>query len=268
VFTSNYFEKRVINLWAIEPRDIASIPQWSNYRSLNEDRLSSLTRAQQSEKPRNLQKEMTFAYLNLSRMVNPALSINLIQDQIQKDSKNESLHNLLALAYLDQENLPAAKVIWLSQLSRNVKNPEILNNLGVLYFLQGNESLANSYFLQAATSDDGIKEAHNNLGFISLKYRNGFEARKHFEKSLKINDEDNSAKVGLSVAQVQTRDLDYAKENLDKQLNNYSNDPYAKLASNFVNNAVNKEVPELKEDNAIENSRALANDGEAVPNLE
>jgi hypothetical protein len=40
------------------------------------------------------------------------------------------------------------------------------------------------------------------------------------------------------------------------------------LASNFVNNAVNKEVPELKEDNAIENTRAVANDGEAVPNLE
>ena len=235
-----------------------AIPSPITYQTLAEGRKDVLTKAYNSEKPADSRKS-SFAFLNLLRLGNPAKAISSIREAISRDPSNTSLHNLLALSYMDSGNFPAAKVTWLSLIARGEKQGAISNNLGVVAALEGNESTAIDYFHEAATTEDN-KEALTNLGFIALKYRNGFEAKKYFTKALTMQDEDVTAHVGLAVACLQNKELDTAKDNLVDAVKRFKADPYGRLNLTYY-------VLDIDKDNGA--AQQILNDTvQAHPSLE
>ncbi len=225
-----------------EAESLPLVPNVVTYRNLADERLKVLKSQLESERPKDL-KSTSFAYLNLLRIHQPDKAIPAIQESIQRDPQNLSLHNLLGLAYLEANNIVAAKVTWLSMLSRGVKSAAVLNNLGVVSYLQGKDSAAIDYFSEA-TLQENPKEALSNHGFICLKYRNGFEAKKHFEKALEISSDDISNRVGLQVALLQNREISAGKSGLIDLVKRYRNDPYGRLSLAYVLTDIDKE-PEM-----------------------
>lgn len=217
-----------------------SQPMLLSYRALADERKSILKNAFDSEKPADVRKGTTFAFLNLLRLVAAPRALPLVQEAIQKDPSNTALHNLLALTYWEMGNVAAAKVTWLSLVARGVKSPAIWNNLGVVAFTEGKESLAMDDFNEAIQME-GAREAYLNLGFVALKYRNGFEAKKHFEKAIAQDDDDVTAQVGMAVAQLQNREIDAAKDGLIDLAKKYKSDPYARLSLGYFMLDVEKE---------------------------
>ena len=216
------------------------IPTAISYRVLSDERKKILKSALNAEKPDDVRKPGSFAYLNLLRVNNPAQAVPQILRAIIRDPGDGALHNLLGLAYLESGNGPAAKVSWLSMIAQGSKSGAVWNNLGVIANLEGNESQAIEYF-QEAVKAESQREALVNLGFISLKYRNGFEAKKLFEKARGSDADDVSARVGLYVAQLQNRELDSAKEGLIETAKKYKSDPYARLSMGYLLLDVEKE---------------------------
>lgn len=207
------------------------LPKSLSYSILMGERVRILKSATQTEQPANSQ-EVSFAYLNLLRLLTPKKAIPVILTQISKDPKNIALHNLLALAYLESDNSPAARVTWLSLTAQGTKHAAIWNNLGILSYLEGNETAAIGYY-QEALQAAPIKESLINLGFIALKYRNGFEAKKHFTKALELEPNDVPGQVGLAVAQIQNRQWSNGKDALLELTKQYASDPYARLSLSY-----------------------------------
>ncbi len=172
--------------WDAAAKSMSLVPAVTYYTALAEERKNILRTAYEAEKPADPRKSgRSFAYLNLARILAPQRSIQMTLQAIQTDPANMALHNLLGLDYLENGNLPSAKVVWLSLMARGVKNSAVLTNLGVVALLEGNEPAAIAYFQEAAGME-APRQALANLGFIALKYRNGFEAKKEFEKTLAI----------------------------------------------------------------------------------
>lgn len=219
---------------------VGAVPGMVTYRVLSDERKDILKGAAEGEKPADVRKGTSFAFLHLMRLVAPQRALPLLMEAIQRDPTNPALHNLLGLTYLEMGNLPAAKVTWLSMVARGVKKAAVWNNLGVVAYLEGKETAAMDYFAEA-TEVEPSKEASTNLGFVSLKYRNGFEAKKHFEKAMAQDDEDVTAKAGLAVAQLQNREIDAAKDGLVEVAKKYKSDPYARLSLGYFLLDVEKE---------------------------
>ncbi len=219
---------------------VSVVPNSLNYRLLADERQTILKSAFNSERPSNPKVDTSFAYLNLMRVLAPKKAIPMILEYLKKDPRNESLHNLLGLSFVEGGNLPAAKVTWLSMVARGAKNAAIWNNLGVVAFLEGNEAQAIEYFQEAVVMP-APREALSNLGFIALKYRNGFEAKKHFQKALEMQDNDASNQVGFAIAQLQNREWDSAKDSLIGLAKRFKNDPYARLSLGYFLMDVDKE---------------------------
>jgi tetratricopeptide (TPR) repeat protein len=139
-----------------------AIPGSTSYRALIEERKDILNNALSSEKPNDTKKGVSFSYLNLLRLTNPGRAITMTLEAIQKDPQNNSLHNLLALAYLESGNMAAAKVTLYSLIARGVKNYSIWNNLGVISQMEGREPQAIDYFNEAMNFEDA-KESVTNL---------------------------------------------------------------------------------------------------------
>jgi len=215
-------------------------PSLLNYHLLSEERKEILQSALNSEKSSDTKRGNSFAYLNLLRMTSPQRTIPLILEAIQKDPQNNALHNLLALTYLEMNNIAAAKITWYSLVARGAKNAALWNNLGVLAQLEGREEQAIDYFNEASLMEEP-KEALINLGFIALKYRNGFEAKKHFEKALALEKNEITSQVGYAIAQLQNRELEGAKERLVDLTRKYKNDPYARISLGYYLMDVEKE---------------------------
>jgi Flp pilus assembly protein TadD len=216
------------------------IPTQVNYGAMAEERQSLLKNALDSARPADARKGMSFAYLNLSRLVAPQRAVPAVLQAIQKDPQNQALHNLLGLSYLESGNLPAARVTFLSLVARGVKNAAVWNNLGIMANLDGNEVEAIEYFQQAAQME-APREALVNLGFIALKYRNGFEAKKQFEKALELAKDDAAAQVGMATALLQNREMESAKDSLVEAAKKYHHDPYARLSLGYFLMDVEKE---------------------------
>ncbi len=226
------------------------------YRALTEERNQSLKAAFESEKPEDIRKGVSFAFLNLTRVMSPAKALTLIQQSIQRDPTNQALHNLLALTQLDLGNWPAAKVTWLAMMARGVKSAALWNNLGMVAYMEGFENTAIDFFHEA-TLMEAPREALINLGFIALKYRNGFEAKKHFEKALQFQKDDATAQVGFAIAQLQNREIDLAKEELIDLNKKFKQDPLAKISLGYFLMDIEKEnelarqlLSEYMEDNS------------------
>lgn len=205
-----------------------SMPVPLTYRVLAEEREQLLIKGLKAEAPKE-SASPTFQYLNLARQTAPEKAVTLIKEAISKDPTNQSLHNLLGLAYLDAGNIPAAKVVWLSMSANNVNASFIWNNLGVASVYEGHEETAMEYF-QEATKQDPSKEAYTNLGFLALKYRNGFEAKQNFTKAIALEKDNVTTTVGLGVAKLQGRDFDGAKDALIEATRKFKTDPYGKLS--------------------------------------
>lgn len=218
-----------------------AVPSSINYRVLADERKEILNNALNSERPADMKKGTTFAFLNLVRVNSPQRALPSILEAIQKDPNNSALHNLLGLTYLELGNYPAAKVTWLAMISRGVKNAALWNNMGVLAAMEGRESQAQDYFQEALLMEDP-KEALINLGFIALKYRNGFEAKKYFEKAIAIENAEVVSQVGYAVAMVQNRELEAAKDKLVDLTRKYKTDPYARLTLGYFMMDVEKET--------------------------
>ncbi len=216
------------------------------YKSLSDERNQNLKAAFESEKPEDSRKGVSFAFLNLTRVVAPQRALMLIQQSITRDPGNQSLHNLLALTQLDLGNVPAAKVTWLAMMARGVKTAALWNNLGMVAYLEGSEHTAIDYF-QESTLMEQPREGLINLGFIALKYRNGFEAKKHFEKALQIQKDDATARVGYAIAQLQNREIDHAKDELVELNKKFKHDPYAKLSLGYFLMDVEKENEQARQ---------------------
>ena len=210
-----------------------SVPNPISYRLLNEERKEILKGAAEREKPADVRKGTSFAFLHFLRLISPQRALPLLMEAIQRDPNNASLHNLLGLTYFELGNTTAAKVTWLSMIARGVKKAAVWNNLGVVAYLEGKESAALDYFWEASEAE-ASKEASANLGFIALKYRNGFEAKKHFEKALSQEDDDVTSRVGLAVAQLQNREIDSAKDGLVEMAKKFKSDPYARLSLGYL----------------------------------
>jgi Tfp pilus assembly protein PilF/TolA-binding protein len=210
-----------------------SVPEMVTYRIIGEERKQILNHDLANDKPGDSRRLPTFSYLNDLRLTAPNRAVPVIMDAIQHDPQNTSLHNLLALTYLELNNYPAAKVAWLALVARGVKNAALWNNLGVLANIQGKEGQAIDYFSEA-TLMESPKEALANLGFIALKYRNGFEAKKHFEKAIAIEKNDVTTQVGFAVAELQNRQVEPARDQLLELSKKYKNDPYARLSLGYL----------------------------------
>jgi TolA-binding protein/cytochrome c-type biogenesis protein CcmH/NrfG len=230
-----------------------------NYRTLAEERRNILKTAYDSEKPEDVRKGTSFAFLNLAQVLGPQRSVPLLMTAIQKDPTNPALNNLLGLAYLGAGNYPAAEVTWLSLVARGVKSAAIWNNLGVLSILENNERQAMDYF-QEAVSQDAPREALINLASIALKYRNGFQAKKYLEKALAIDDDDVMARGLFVTAQLQNRELDAAKDGFLELTKKYKTDPYSRLALGYFlidvekdSETARKELSDYVDQNSLEN---------------
>ncbi len=219
---------------------VSVVPTSMTYRLLADERQTILKNAFVSERPSDPKGESSFAYLNLNRVLAPKKAIPMVLEALKKDPKNESLHNLLGLSYMEAGNLPAAKVTWLSMVARGSKNAAIWNNLGVVAFLDGNEPQAIEYFQEAVVMP-APKEALSNLGFLALKYRNGFEAKKHFQRALELEGNDASNQVGFAIAQLQNREWESAKDSLIGLAKRFKSDPYARLSLSYFLMDVDKE---------------------------
>lgn len=216
-------------------------PTSINYRVLADERKEILNSAMNAERPSDLKKGATFAFLNLVRVNSPQRALPSILEAIQKDPTSAALHNLLGLTYLELGNYPAAKVTWLAMMARGVKSAALWNNMGVLASMEGREDQAQDYFQEALLMEEP-KSALINLGFIALKYRNGFEAKKYFEKAMAIENAEVVSQVGYAVALVQNRELESAKDKLVELTRKYKTDPYARLALGYFMMDVEKET--------------------------
>lgn len=209
-----------------ESQNVMPLPL--TFRILSEEREQIIKQAMKAE-PQGERSVSTFNYLNLMRQVSPDKALGLIRESISQDPTNPSLHNLMALTYLDLGNIPTAKVIWLSLMARGYQSSYIWNNLGVVSIYEGHEDAAIEYF-QEATKQDPSKEAYANLGFLALKHRNSFEAAKNFNKALGIEKDDLTALSGLAVAKTQGRDFDAARASLIEINRKFKTDPYGKIS--------------------------------------
>ncbi len=207
-------------------------PNSTNYESLANERTRLLKRGYDSEKPDDIRKGGSFAFLNILRVASPSRSIPLIENAIARDPENTALVNLLGLAYLEAGKPQTANTCWMSLIARGAATGSVWNNLGVAAIKQGHEPQAMAYFQEAIKSPDA-KEAWINLGFLALKYRNGVEARGYFKKALQMDDDDAAARAGWAVAAVQSRDLEEAKETLQSLSRKLSKDPYVKLSLGY-----------------------------------
>lgn len=254
-------EKLLLNLDRTSPDGFEVLP--FSYQSIADERRTKLSKMAEDEKPASAKQFPTFAYLNTLRIVDPKSAILLIINAIQKDPHEIALHNLLALAYMEIGNYPAAKVCWLALNARGVKDASILNNLGVLALKLGKESQAIDHF-QKASLEDSPKEALSNLAFISLKYRNGFEAKGFFERAMSFGKEDNALQVGFAVAMVQNREMDGARDDLTRLIRKYKGDPYARISLAYFIIDAEKELElarqiltEYMDEHALENDLAF-----------
>ena len=207
-------------------------PAPTSFEPLVDERRTVLKSNYDSEKPDDLRKGASFAFMNLMRLVSASRAIALIEQGIAKDPENPALMNLLGLAHFEAGKVEAASVCWMSMIARGVASAAVWNNLGVLAIREGSEDQAISYFQESAKLGTS-KEAFINLGFLALKYRNGLEAKNYFKKALKIDDDDVSARTGLAVAALQSRDMDDAKDQLVDLAGSYSKDPYLKLSLGY-----------------------------------
>lgn len=210
----------------------STTPAATTYEVLSDMRQKAILDDLKSEKPSD-KDTPSFAYLNLKRLASPKEALKLIHEAIERDPEDSSLHNLLALTYLEQGDIAAAKVTWLALTARGKKSAELWNNLGVALALEGKEREAIDYFHEATLMEEP-REALTNLGFIALKYYNGFEAKKHFQRAIDMGRKDPSTKVGLSVARVQNREIESAMEILPELSKRYRSDPYARLSLAYL----------------------------------
>ncbi len=215
------------------------------YQALVDERKAVLNRTLQEEKP-DEPESVTFSYLNALRCLYPEKAIPLILEAISRDPKDASLHNLLALAYLEEGNLPAAKITYLALQARGIKDPGILNNLGVLAYRQNNERQAIEFFEEAILGE-APKEALANLGYIALSYRNGFEAKKTFEKAALLDKNDLTIQLGLAISQIQNGETTQGRQSLIRLAKAYRKDPYVRLSLGYFLIDAEKEVELAKQ---------------------
>lgn len=211
---------------------IEVLPHALHYRTLTGERQSTIKAALEREKPDDLKRGGSFAFLNLMRVGAPKRATGMILDAIQKDPKNYALHNLLALANLEAGDLAAARIAWLALVAQGVQSAAVYNNLGVLANLEGREDRA-IYYFKEATKLQHSTDAAINLGFIALKYRNGFEAKNFFKKAIEDESNDVPAQVGFAVAMLQNRELGKAKDQLVDLSDSHPKDPYLKLSLGY-----------------------------------
>lgn len=206
-------------------------PTLFSYRLLADDQAKSVGRTIASEKPGG-NGVASFAYLNSMRLANPRQAINVIQDALKRDPANLGLQNLLALTFLESDNIPAAKVMWMSMMTRT-KNPSaIQNNLGVLAVLEGKEAKGAKLFAQSQQVDlNGV--CATNLGFLALKYRNGSEALKYFNLAHSNGKVSAPLQIGQLVAMIQRGEQDSVRESLTELTKGFERDPYARLTASY-----------------------------------
>ncbi|NDC24985.1 MAG: hypothetical protein EB078_08190, partial [Proteobacteria bacterium] len=161
---------------ALKDRGVASIdygPKLLSFQLLSNEREEAL-KLNESEYSAEEEK-VRIAELNQLRIKNPQQAYRTIRGLLKKESKNPALHNLLALAAMEQGQYDMAKTIWLSLIARGVSSPAIQNNLGVLESIRGHVPAALSYFTEARKSE--LAEASINLGLIALRFHQGELAR-------------------------------------------------------------------------------------------
>jgi cellulose synthase operon protein C len=222
------------------------LPSPLHYRTLVQERQNTIKVALEREKPDDLRRGASFAFLNLMRLGAPKRASGLILDAIQKDPKNYALHNLLALSHLESGDLAAARITWLALVAQGVQSAAVWNNLGVLANLEGREDKAISYFKEA-TKLPYSADAQANLGFIALKYRNGFEAKNFFKQALEDQSNDIPANIGTAVAMLQNRELGKAKDLLVDLSESHPKDPYLKLSLGYYLIDVEQEAQVAKQ---------------------
>jgi|GEM_PF-1731115 len=210
-----------------------STPKPFDYQIVRKEWKEKLSSYIDSRKPSNPKKPGTLSYLNALRLAQPEQAQAQILQALQLAPNDAALTNLLALAYLDQSNLVAARVTWLAMLARGLKSGSVLNNLGVLSVQLGNEDLAISYFKRAMEHSDHT-EAASNLGYLALKYRNGTEADRHFGQALKADASHLPSQVGMSVAKIQSADYMTAKQDLINLVSKAPQDPYVRLTVGYL----------------------------------
>jgi cellulose synthase operon protein C len=208
------------------------LPHALHYHTLTQERASTIKASIEREKPEDLRKGASFAFLNLMRVASPKRASGLILDAIQKDPKNYALHNLLALSHLEAGDFAAARITWLALVAQGIQSAAVWNNLGVLANMEGREDKAIAYFREAAKLPFA-NDALINLGFTALKYRNGFEAKNYFKKALEDESNDIPAKIGFAVAMLQNRETSKAKDELVDLSENHPKDPYLKLSLGY-----------------------------------
>jgi tetratricopeptide (TPR) repeat protein len=211
--------------------ELGTVPQAVSYSLLAPRRRAWID--QQVEAIRQPLRSPTLAYLSLLRVQFPGEAIRDLKESIRRDPEDASLHNLLALAYLDMGATRAARATWLSLLARGNDEPAIWNNLGVTAYLLGRETEAEDDFRRSEAGGRTAKEAWMNLGSLALKYHRPAEATRYFEKALALGEADTVAEVGTVEAQLQEGSA--SKDRIDALVARYEDDPYARLvASRFL----------------------------------
>lgn len=221
----------------------AVAPSSFSYRNLQKDQQETAQRSITSEKPSNAEDLPTFSYLNSLRLYSPRAAVTAIQGALKRDPNNAALTNLLAMAFLDQENFAAAKVTWLSLSTRQKKTAGILNNLGVLALQESRHTRALKYFTDAHLLEPG-GGATMNLGFLALKNHIGSEAKKYFEQCIEKTPKSAPSQIGRMVALIQMNEFDSLRKEIEDLTTQYKSDPYARLSvSYFLIDAANE--PEM-----------------------
>jgi len=190
-----------------------------------------------------------FKYLSTLRLFNPEEAITETKKYLRKDQSDPAFHNILALAYLETNQLEKAKITWLSLLARGFSDPALFNNLGVLEAIRGNEEDALAFWKKAELENS--PESLINQGFVALIHRNGSLAKNLFEKAQELRS-DSLAEIGKRIAHLQINPNDDSKAS------------FSQLASKYRGNPL-FEAQQASLDSPV---RIIASESNALPELE
>ncbi len=108
-------------------------------------------------------------------------SIGLLSSYILKYvSKECNVYNLLAEAYLKQNNRELAEIIYRKAIERFPADLNLINNLGLFYLNEGKNSLAKKIMEDGLKINSDYIPILNNLGFIYEKENKPEEALKYY----------------------------------------------------------------------------------------
>ncbi|MGO8989653.1 MAG: tetratricopeptide repeat protein [bacterium] len=128
---------------------------------------------------------ITLAAWTVKRTMEWKDNISLFKSALKNDPASTVGHFNLGNAYLERNDLAAAKFQWLKALDIDPGYSDALTQMGTLAATQGDFDKAEKYYLAALHSAPGINDpdkamAHYNLGRICEKERRPFEALQHY----------------------------------------------------------------------------------------